>query len=168
MRAQRAKKRIYAHPKNCAKIYRFTVHFLYVWLCVWLNVNVSKTSAFFKTSYFVIIVLWQGRKISSMYRGTKQNCCKYLRLLPSRILIGSTCIIHSLVHWSFGDFWFIEKKEEKDEYVFNSNRYFALSHCRMPNSINNSLESINLHNILSRRILIWRLSMCKILFCTIT
>ena len=76
-----------------------------------------------------------------MYRGTKQNCCKYLRLLPSRILIGSTCIIHSLVHWSFGDFWFIEKKEEKDEYVFNSNRYFALSHCRMPNSINNSLES---------------------------
>ena len=117
-----------------------------------LNVNVSKTSAFFKTSYFVIIVLWQGRKISSMYRGTKQNCCKYLRLLPSRILIGSTCIIHSLVHWSFGDFWFIEKKEEKDEYVFNSNRYFALSHCRMPNSINNSLESINLHDILSRRI----------------
>ena len=156
MRAQRAKKRIYAHPKNCAKIYRFTVHFLYVWLCVWLNVNVSKTSAFFKTSYFVIIVLWQGRKISSMYRGTKQNCCKYLRLLPSRILIGSTCIIHSLVHWSFGDFWFIEKKEEKDEYVFNSNRYFTLSHCRMPNSKNNSLESTNLHTILSRRILIWK------------
>ena len=49
-----------------------------------------------------------------MYRGTKQNCCKYLRLLPSRILIGSTCIIHSLVHWSLGDFWFIEKKEEKE------------------------------------------------------
>ena len=86
-----------------------------------------------------------------MYRGTKQNCCKYLRLLPSRILIGSTCIIHSLVHWSFGDFWFIEKKEEKDEYVFNSNRYLTLSHCRMPNSINKPLESTNLHNILSRR-----------------
>ena len=96
-RATRKKAHICAHPKNCAKIYRFTVHFLYVWLCVWLNVNVSKTSAFFKTSYFAIIVLWQGRKISSMYRGTKQNCCKYLRLLPSRILIGSTCIIHTCI-----------------------------------------------------------------------
>ena len=118
------------------------------YVCDWMWMWVEQAHS--SKLLIVIIVLWQGRKISSMYRGTKQNCCKYLRLLPSRILIGSTCIIHSLVHWSFGDFWFIEKKEEKDEYVFNSNRYFALSHCIMPNSLKKtSLESTNLHNILS-------------------
>ena len=136
----RAKKRIYTRiSKIVLRYIDLPCTFCMCdYVCDWMWVEQAHSSKLL----IVIIVLWQGRKISSMYRGTKQNCCKYLRLLPSRILIGSTCIIHSLVHWSFGDFWFIEKKEEKDEYVFNSNRYFALSHCRMPNSIRNSLESI--------------------------
>ena len=111
--------------QNCVKIYRFAVHFLYVWLCVWLNVNVSKTSAFFKTSYCYYCIVTREENKPLLYRGTKQNCCKYLRLLPSRRLIGSTCIIHTLASFTkFGDFWYIEKKRKRMNILFfNANRY---------------------------------------------
>ena len=118
----RKKAHIYAHLKNCVKIYRFAVHFLYVWLCVWLNV--SRTSAFFKTSYCYYCIVTREENNPLLYRGTKQNCCKYLRLLPSRRLIGSTCIIHTLA--SHKVWWFLvhwKKRKRMNILFFNANRY---------------------------------------------
>ena len=127
-RTARTKKRIYARiPKIVLRYIDLPCTFCMCdYVCDWMWM--STTCAFFKTSYcYYCIVTREENK--PLYRGTKQNCCKYLRLLPSRNLIGSTCIIHT--YSCLVIFWYIWK-EEKDKYVFSWRRIgrFVFNHCK--------------------------------------